>query len=121
MILGIDIGGTKTAVALADAEGRVLSSARFPTDIHSPEATLSQAVDQLNGLDAIIATGSDNTARYFGTGSGISLILSGRTGLRWRYLQVRNPKISCIGWPMMFFCILVWVAGTCPSYISRLV
>ncbi|QHI69834.1 ROK family protein [Tichowtungia aerotolerans] len=60
MILGVDIGGTKTAVALADGKGSVLSSARFPTDVQSPEVTLSLAVENLNALikEAAIAPSS---------------------------------------------------------------
>lgn len=50
MILGVDIGGTKTAVALADGRGAVLASDRFETDRDSPEACLSRAVDSLKSL-----------------------------------------------------------------------
>lgn len=50
MILGIDIGGTKTAVALADGRGKLLASDRFPTDRDSPERCLSAAVKRLGSL-----------------------------------------------------------------------
>ncbi|MET8464864.1 ROK family protein, partial [Micromonospora zamorensis] len=44
-VVGIDIGGTKTAVALVDRAGRVLERREAPTPARSgPEAVLDVAV-----------------------------------------------------------------------------
>jgi fructokinase len=45
MIAGIELGGTKTVVAIGTAEGRVIEEFRFPTTL--PEATLGTAIDWL--------------------------------------------------------------------------
>ncbi len=39
-IIGIDVGGTKISAGLVDLQGNIHWSARHPTDISSPEATL---------------------------------------------------------------------------------
>lgn len=46
MLAGIELGGTKTVVAIADAEGGIAQQYRFPTTI--PEQTLTQATEWLN-------------------------------------------------------------------------
>lgn len=45
MIAGIELGGTKTVVAIGSAEGRVIEEFRFPTS--QPEETLGVAIDWL--------------------------------------------------------------------------
>ncbi len=45
MIAGIELGGTKTVVAIGSAEGRVIEEFRFPTTL--PEETLGIAIDWL--------------------------------------------------------------------------
>ncbi|MGE4490762.1 MAG: ROK family protein, partial [Kiritimatiellales bacterium] len=50
MILGVDSGGTKTAVALANVRGELLASDRFATDRESPECCLSTVVERLRKL-----------------------------------------------------------------------
>jgi glucokinase len=63
-IIGIDVGGTKISAALVDPQGNIHWSARHPTDVRSPEATLNsiaRAVQELmvanhldpQGVDAI--------------------------------------------------------------------
>ena len=47
MIAGIELGGTKTVVAIGSAEGRVIEEFRFPTTL--PEETLGIAIDWLRG------------------------------------------------------------------------
>lgn len=53
LIIGVDIGGTKTAVALATAEGRVIRRHRMPTPARQePEVLLEaicQAIEQVRG------------------------------------------------------------------------
>lgn len=43
MFLGVDIGGTKTAVCLGDRAGNILNKIKFPTQ--DPEATVAQIVE----------------------------------------------------------------------------
>ena len=45
MIAGIELGGSKTVVAIGSAEGRVIEELRFPTTL--PEETLGIAIDWL--------------------------------------------------------------------------
>ncbi|MES2923481.1 MAG: ROK family protein [Verrucomicrobiota bacterium] len=45
MIAGIELGGTKTVVAIGSAEGRVIEENRFPTTL--PDETLGIAIDWL--------------------------------------------------------------------------
>ena len=45
MIAGIELGGTKTVVAIGTADGRVIDEFRFPTTL--PEETLGIAIDWL--------------------------------------------------------------------------
>ncbi|MES2660778.1 MAG: ROK family protein [Verrucomicrobiota bacterium] len=47
MITGIELGGTKTVVAIGTEEGRVIDECRFPTT--SPDETLGFAIDWLGG------------------------------------------------------------------------
>lgn len=47
MIAGIELGGTKTVVAIGTTEGRVIEEMRFPTTL--PEETLGIAIDWLRG------------------------------------------------------------------------
>ena len=48
-IAGIDIGGTKVAVAVAGDDGKLLRYERFPTE--SPDRTIPRIVDALGRLD----------------------------------------------------------------------
>ncbi len=48
---GLDIGGTKLGLSLADELGRILASDRLPTDhAQSPESILAEALDRLTRL-----------------------------------------------------------------------
>jgi glucokinase len=50
-VAGIDIGGTKIAVALADADGHLLGMTRFPTRVErGPHAVLREAVETVRRL-----------------------------------------------------------------------
>lgn len=51
LIAGIDIGGTKIAVAIASADGQVIAQTSFPTDLDGdPSDSINQALDTLIGL-----------------------------------------------------------------------
>jgi glucokinase-like ROK family protein len=48
LVVGVDVGGTKIAAAVVDAEGRISGRVRLPTEASSPQATLdciARAVD----------------------------------------------------------------------------
>ncbi|MEO7099364.1 MAG: ROK family protein [Luteolibacter sp.] len=55
MIAGIELGGTKTVVAIGTAEGKIIEECRFPT--HEPEKTLGFAIDWLTERGAPEAIG----------------------------------------------------------------
>jgi glucokinase len=61
VILGIDIGGTKTAVGLADDEGRLLARERRATSVMWDGEALLDGVEEM--IDAVLATaGADRGA-----------------------------------------------------------
>jgi glucokinase len=61
VILGIDIGGTKTAVGLADDEGRLLARERRATSVMGDGEALLDGVEEM--IDAVLATaGADRGA-----------------------------------------------------------
>ncbi|HEY0321791.1 MAG TPA: ROK family glucokinase [Pyrinomonadaceae bacterium] len=50
-IAGIDIGGTKIAVALADPSGQILSLSRFPTEVDAgPHRILDKAIEEIQRM-----------------------------------------------------------------------
>jgi glucokinase len=54
LTVGVDVGGTKLAAGLVDADGRIVAAARVPSERHDPDATVEQvaaAIEQL-GSDA---------------------------------------------------------------------
>jgi len=51
LLAGIDIGGTKLAVAIASTDGKVLGRTSFPTDPdRSPHESMNHALETLSGL-----------------------------------------------------------------------
>jgi glucokinase len=66
-IAGIDIGGTKIAVALADTAGQILSLSRFPTEIETgPHRILEKAIVE---IEKMVADGGAGL-RAVGVGCG---------------------------------------------------
>ena len=50
-IAGIDIGGTKIAVAIAAAEGKIIARNSFPTDgVRTPQDSMNQALETIERL-----------------------------------------------------------------------
>jgi glucokinase len=50
-IAGIDIGGTKIAVALADPNGQILSLSRFPTEVEAgPHRLIDKAIKEIQRM-----------------------------------------------------------------------
>ena len=75
-VAGIDIGGTKIAVALADADGHVLAMTRFPTRVErGPHAVLREAVETVRKL------AGDSGTRVAAVGVGCAGPLDRKAGL----------------------------------------
>ena len=65
IIAGIDIGGTKIALALSDTDGRIIALHRFSTRIaRGPHGVLDEAVTEIERMVA------DNSARLVAAGVG---------------------------------------------------
>ncbi len=53
VLVGIDIGGTKIAVAVADLQGRIMAKGRFPTQVEAePRAIIEKIVRQTEDMVA---------------------------------------------------------------------
>lgn len=66
-IAGIDIGGTKIAIALADLEGNVLSFSRFATEVElGPHRILERAIEEIEAM----VKGSEAVLSAVGVGCG---------------------------------------------------
>lgn len=75
---GVDVGGTKIAAVLADTSGKMLSRVVTPTDLDSPESTLSAIAD------AILASAKEaniSMSSVIAAGIGIPGRVDRRTGL----------------------------------------
>jgi glucokinase len=71
-ILALDIGGTKTAAACIDLDGKILGRKEEPTCQDGPEAGIDQIVNILQNL---INSGNKNLDRALGLGIGIPAVL----------------------------------------------
>lgn len=78
-----------------------------------------QFVDRLNDADAYIATGSNNTARYFHYYFSKNQTLFAKTGLLSVYSQVLKVQTNWRRWERIFFSTSDWDAGTYPNYSFR--
>ena len=76
LIAGVDIGGTKIALALSDAEGRIVSSRRFATRVErGPHEIVSEAIAEIGRMAA------ETSARVVAAGVGCGGPLDRRLGL----------------------------------------
>lgn len=72
-VVGIDLGGTKIAMALAGTEGRILASTRHPTNVSGgPETILSTLV---NMVDKLLATHGLRRNQLSAVGMGVPCLL----------------------------------------------
>lgn len=64
--LSVFVAGHKAQIKLSDKDPYLMPYLlKIATDIHSGVAEYYEIVPQLKGFDAVIATGSNNSARYF--------------------------------------------------------
>ena len=106
LALGIDIGGTKVALALGDEEGRVIARHRRPTEPSGdPNADVARLVDDARRLLAESGVGAGELAC-----AGVSapspidaergLILSPPNLPGWRDVPVAGPLADALGVPV---------------------
>jgi len=76
IILAVDIGGTKIAVAAITTDGRILSRLIVPTMQKGPESGFDQII-QL--LESLIAQSNIPTEQFIGIGIGIPAVLEQET------------------------------------------
>ena len=104
-IAGIDIGGTKIAVAVAAAGGEVIELASFPLDAsRTPHETLNQTLEALEGL------AEEYHGRLTAAGIGCAGPLDFERGivisapnmpLSWRQFPLRSIVESKLGVPVL--------------------
>lgn len=85
--LGIDIGGTKIAGALVDADGAILASSTRPTTASRPEGILEAVVDVVAELDPHARAGT--------VGVAVAAFLD-----RERTTVFFSPNISWVNYPL---------------------
>lgn len=94
---GVDVGGTKMAVELLDAAGRILAEAEEPTDQSEPDAPVTQAVRLMRRVAAEAGVAAGGVA-------GVGVGLLGTTATE------RGRKIWILAWrsgvarPLHSFC-----------------
>ncbi|MCW1249530.1 ROK family glucokinase [Acaricomes phytoseiuli] len=96
LAIGVDIGGTKVAAGVVDCQGRILASARRPTEGHNPrgvERTILELVTELSA-DHRVAPGT-GAARIASVGVGAAgwMDLAGGTVLFSPHLAWRNEPL----------------------------
>ena len=102
LIIGVDVGGTKIAAGVVDAEGRILRTARRPSPRRDPEAVLAEvasvvaelresSADDIVGVGIGVAGGVDQTRSfvYFAP------------NLVWSQVRVRDIVESAIELPVI--------------------
>lgn len=100
-MIGTDVGGTKIAVSLVDANGNILGSIRRPTDVKNPEATLDSIAKAVLEL---IKTEKLELNNYEALGFGIPGLVDPERGigiasvnLGWQNVAVQAGLESRLG------------------------
>ena len=100
-IIGIDVGGTKIAASLVDPQGNILWSARRPTDLSGPDATLDSVADAVKEL---IAANQIERETIEAIGLGIPGLVDAENGigiasvnLGWKNVAVRAGLEARLG------------------------
>lgn len=94
LVIGVDVGGTKIAAGVVDAQGSILKNIQLPTDTSSTEHTL-QAI--AHATHAVLNEAGVEAARIRGVGLGIPGKVDARRGigllstnLKWRDVPVKD-------------------------------
>src|SRR4051812_20971960 len=103
VIAGIDIGGTKIAVGLADRDGQLLALSRFPPRVEpGPRRILDKAVNEIGKL--LNESGARVVAAGVGCGGPLDskrgLILSPPNLPNWDHIDVITPFRDRFGVPV---------------------
>lgn len=103
LVIGVDVGGTKIAAGVVDAQGHILKSIQLPTDISSTEHTL-QAI--AHAIHAVLNEAGVEAARIRGVGLGIPGKVDAlrgigllSTNLKWRDVPVKDWLETHLGLP----------------------
>lgn len=102
-VIGVDVGGTKIAAALVDADGKLSGRVRSPTDLSSTEATLDSIAAAARAALDLSGFSSDQVS---GVGLGIPGLVDPQRGiglasvnLGWHDVPVRDSLQSRLGLP----------------------
>lgn len=103
LVVGVDVGGTKIAAAVVDAEGVPHYRVRNPTDTSSPRATLDVIA---YSVDQVIEEAGLTRADIYAVGLGIPGLIDPARGigiasvnLNWRNVPVRAELQERLGLP----------------------
>lgn len=103
LAVGVDVGGTKIAAGVVDAQGQTLSSIQIPTDISSSEQTLQAIASAIR--TAMSAAGVE-AGHIGGVGLGIPGKVDAQRGigvlaanLHWRDVPVKAWLEAQLGFP----------------------
>ncbi|MDQ6937681.1 MAG: ROK family glucokinase [Actinomycetota bacterium] len=99
LAVGVDIGGTKVAAGVVDAEGRVLEQIRRDTpshDVRETEATIAEVVTELSSRHAVAAVGI-GAAGWIAADRATVLF---SPHLAWREEPLRAALVGRIGVPV---------------------
>lgn len=100
--IGIDIGGTKIAIGLVDASGKILERRSFPTEVgKGPEAITREIAE------AVLEIAQSSKLRIEGAGVGIAGQIDPRTGvvhfapnLHWKNFPLAKQLSEQLGMPI---------------------
>src|SRR5229473_3162716 len=116
--LGVDIGGTKIAAGLVDAQGSILFQTRVPMCAREDAATGFAAVQ--NAIEAVFAARPDARARLAGIGICAPGPLDPRSGV-----VLNPPNVPCWrrqsgarAWDSATCSTPRWAPGSAPELFS---
>lgn len=103
MVIGVDVGGTKIAAAVVDAEGQISWRVRQPTPVGSPAETLEAIAA---AVEEVMDAGGLTSAHIHSVGLGIPGLVDPETGvaiasvnLEWRDVPVKATLEQRLGIP----------------------
>jgi len=105
VVVGVDVGGTKIAAALVDAQGSLSGRVRCPTDVNNSEATLDSIA---RAVGQAIAEGGFSPREIHAVGLGIPGLVDPIGGigiasvnLNWRGVPVKAGLEARLGLPCL--------------------